>query len=116
MLLGLSGVGQILCGIFTLEEMMPHTLGYLLAIGTPVIGFLVAGRYFRRMPGLRRFGTWLLVGSPLTLVLLVLFFLTFQPTADGAEQGVAGLVQRLGIAEVHAWFAAMGVLAFRRRV
>ncbi|MFC5816884.1 DUF998 domain-containing protein [Nonomuraea harbinensis] len=114
-LLGLSGVGQILCGIFTLEEMMPHTLGYLLAIGTPVIGFLVAGRYFRRMPGLRRFGTWLLVGSPLTLVLLVLFFLTFQPTADGAEQGVAGLVQRLGIVEVHAWFAAMGVLAFRRR-
>ncbi|MGI5269883.1 DUF998 domain-containing protein [Nonomuraea sp. CA-218870] len=114
-LLGLSGVGQALCGVFTLERMLPHTLGYVLAIGTPVIGFLVAGRHFRRLPGWRRFGTWLLAGGPLTLVLLVLFFVTFEPTPGGAEDGVAGLVQRLGIVEVHAWFAAMGVLAFRDR-
>jgi hypothetical membrane protein len=113
-LLALTGVGQILCGIFDLEQMMPHTLGYLLAIGTPVIGFVVAGRSMRRLPSWRRFGTWLLAGSPLTLVLLVAFFLTFQPTADGAEHGIAGLVQRLGIVEVHAWVVALGWLAFRR--
>ncbi|SDK45727.1 DUF998 domain-containing protein [Nonomuraea jiangxiensis] len=113
-LLGLTGVGQIICGIYDLEQMMPHSLGFLLAIGTPVIGFLVAGLSFRRLPGWRRFGTWLLAGSPLTLVLLVAFFLTFQQTAEGAEHGVAGLVQRLGIIEVHAWFVAMGWLAFRR--
>lgn len=111
-LLGLSGVGQALCGLFTLEEMVPHTLGYLLAIGAPVIGFPVAGRYFRGLPGWRRLGAWLPVGGLLTLALLVLFFLTFQPTAEGAEAGVAGLVQRLGIVEVHAWFAVMGVRAF----
>ncbi|MFG1943474.1 DUF998 domain-containing protein [Nonomuraea sp. NPDC048826] len=114
-LLGLSGVGQVLCGLFTLEEMLPHTLGYVLAVGAPVIGFLVAGRYFRRLPGWRRFGTWLMAGGPLTLALVVLFFVTFRPTPGGAEHGVAGLVQRLGVVEVHAWFAAMGVLAFRRR-
>ncbi|MEQ4299961.1 DUF998 domain-containing protein [Plantactinospora sp. B6F1] len=112
-LLACSGIGQAVCGIFNLEAMMPHTLGFVLAIGTPVAGFLVAGRYLRGVPGWRRFGTWLLLGSPLTLILLVAFFATFQPTADGAEQGVAGLVQRLGILELHAWFVAMGWLAYR---
>lgn len=34
--------------------------------------------------------------------------MTFQPIAEGAEQGVAGLVQRVDIVEVHAWFVAMG--------
>ncbi|MEO3873369.1 DUF998 domain-containing protein [Nonomuraea sp. B12E4] len=113
-LLGLTGVGQIICGVYDLEQMMPHTLGFLLAIGTPVVAFLVAGLSFRRLPRWRRFGTWLLAGSPLTLILLVAFFLTFRQTAAGAEQGTAGLVQRLGIVEVHAWFVALGWPAFRR--
>ncbi|MEQ4205482.1 DUF998 domain-containing protein [Actinopolymorpha sp. B9G3] len=114
-LLACSGVGQVMCGLFNLEAMMPHTLGFLLALGTPIVGFLIAGRYFRRVPGWRRFGTWLLVGSPLTLALLVAFFITFQPTADGAEHGIAGLVQRIGAVQVHAWFVTMGWLAYRRR-
>ncbi|WP_422769987.1 DUF998 domain-containing protein [Plantactinospora sp. WMMC1484] len=113
-LLACSGLGQAVCGIFNLEAVLPHTVGFVLAIGTPVLGFLVAGRYLRGIPGWRRFGSWLLLGSPLTLVLLVAFFATFQPTADGAEQGVAGLVQRLGILELHAWFVAMGWLGYRR--
>jgi hypothetical protein len=74
----------------------------------------VAGRYLRDIPCWRRFGTWLLFGSPLTLLLAVLFFLTFQPTADGAQEGVAGLIQRLLTIEVLAWLVAMGWLAFRR--
>lgn len=113
-LLAASGVGQVACGIFNLEAVVPHTLGYLLAVGTPIIGFLVAGRCCRQIPAWRRFGTWLLLGSPLTLILVVAFFMTFQPTADGAETGVAGLVQRAGVIEVHAWFVAMGWLAHRR--
>lgn len=113
-LLASTGAGQIVCGIFDLEAVMPHMLGFVLALGTPVVGFPVAGRYFRTLPGWRRFGTWLLLGSPLTLALLVAFFATFQPTADGAEHGVAGLVQRLGVLEVHAWYVAMGLLALRR--
>ncbi|MFG1949501.1 hypothetical protein [Micromonospora sp. NPDC048830] len=73
-----------------------------------------AGRWFRDVAGWRRFGAWLPFGSPLTLALLVTFFATFQPTADGAEHGVAGLVQRLLVLEVHAWFVAIGWLAYRR--
>ena len=114
-LLACTGVGQVVDGIFNLEAVLPHFIGFVLAMGTPVIGFLVAGRYFRGIPRWRRFGTWLLLGSPLTAVLLMLFFMTFQPTADGAEHGVAGLVQRVGVIEMHAWFVAMGWLARRRR-
>jgi hypothetical protein len=113
-LLACTGVGQVICGIFTLATFLPHTLGFVLALGTPVGGFLVAGVYFRADPAWRGFGTWLLLGSPLTLALLVAFFLTFQPTADGAEHGIAGLVQRIGVLEVQAWFVAMGWLAWRR--
>jgi hypothetical protein len=113
-LLACTGVGQVVDGVFDLEAVMPHFVGFGLALGTPVLSFLLAGRYFRSIPRWRRFGTWLLAGSPLTAVLLVLFFMTFQPTADGAEHGVAGLVQRIGIVEVHGWFVAMGWLAHRR--
>jgi hypothetical membrane protein len=112
-LLALTPLGIVLDGIFTLEAVLPHLIGFLLAVGTPVLSFLVAGRFLRDIPGWRRFGTWLLVGSPLTLPLLVLFFVTFDPTAEGAQEGVAGLVQRVLVIEVLAWFVAMGWLAFR---
>jgi hypothetical membrane protein len=112
-LLALTPLGIVLDGIFTLEAVLPHLIGFLLAVGTPVLSFLVAGRFLRGIPGWRRFGTWLLVGSPLTLPLLVLFFVTFDPTAEGAQEGVAGLVQRVLVIEVLAWFVAMGWLAFR---
>jgi hypothetical membrane protein len=113
-LLALSGLGQAIDGVSDLEAVMPHMLGFLLALGTPVVSFLVAGSYLRRIQRWHSFGGWLRLGSPLTLLLLVLFFATFQPTADGAEHGIAGLVQRVTIVEVHAWFAAMGWLAFSR--
>jgi high-affinity Fe2+/Pb2+ permease len=104
----------VVAGSFTLEAVMPHLLGFLLASGTPVASFLTTGRFLRAIPGWRRFGTWLLLGSPLTLVLLVGFFLTFDPAAAGANVGIAGLVQRALAVEVHAWFVAMGWLAYRR--
>jgi hypothetical membrane protein len=114
-LLAGTGLGQILCGVFNLKVMFPHMLGFLLALGLPTVSFLVAGRYFRLVPGWRRFGGWLMtLGSPMTLLLLVAFFAAFQPTADGAEHGIAGLIQRAGVIHVHAWFIAMGWLAYRR--
>ena len=113
-LLACTGLGQALCGVFDLEAVMPHFVGFVLALGTPIVGFLVAGRYFRGVPGWQRLATWLPLGGLLTLLLLLAFFVAFQPTADGAEHGIAGLLQRAGIVEVHAWFAAMGWLAFRR--
>jgi len=50
----------------------------------------------------------------LTLLLVVAFFLSFDPAGSGAHEGMAGLTQRLLVLEVHAWFVAMGWLAFRR--
>jgi hypothetical protein len=92
-----------------------HFLGAGLALGTPVLSFLVTGLLLRRIPRWRRFANRLLLGSPLTLALLVLYFATFWPTAAGAKTGVAGLTERILIVGVLAWFVAMGWLAFRRR-
>jgi hypothetical membrane protein len=113
-LLALAGLGSVVDGVFNLEAVLPHLIGFLLAAGTPVLSFVTAGLFFRGIPRWRRFGNRLLLGSPLTLLLVVLFFLTFVPTADGAQHGVAGLTQRLLVIEVFAWFVAMGRLAFRR--
>ncbi len=113
-LLALSPLGMVVAGIFTLEAVLPHLIGFLLAVATPVVSFLAAGWFLRGISRWRRFGNWLLLGSPLTLVLVVLFFWTFDPAAAGAGLGVAGLTQRVLGVEVHAWFVAMGWLAFRR--
>ena len=113
-LLALSGLGMVMAGIFILESFLPHMVGVLLGLGTPVLSFLVAGLLLRRIPRWRRFGSWLLLGSPLTLVLLVLSFATFDPVASGAGLGIAGLTQRILVVVVHAWIASLGWLALRR--
>jgi uncharacterized protein DUF998 len=112
-LLALSPLGLVVAGIFTLEDPLPHLIGFLLTTGIPVLSFLTAGFFLRSIPRWRRFGTWLLLGSPLTLVLVVLFFLTFDQATIVAGHGVAGLTQRILALEVLAWFAAMGWRAFR---
>lgn len=112
-LLLLIPVGSVLDGLFDLEAMMLHSFGFFLATGTPVVSFLVTGSYLRRIPRWRRFGTALLIGSPLTLALLVAFSLAFTPTVEGMMHGVSGLVQRLLVIEVLAWPAAMGYHAWR---
>jgi hypothetical protein len=114
LLLATTGVGMVLCGLFTLEAILPHMLGVLLALGTPVLSFVVLGRLLRRIPRWQRFGTWLVLGSPLTLLLLVLSFATLDPVAAGQGLGVAGLTQRVVVLEVMGWFALMGWLSLRR--
>ena len=115
MLLALSPLGMAVDGIFTLESFLPHMVGFLLAAASPVLSFVVVGLLLRRIPRWRWLGSWLLLGSPMTLVLLVLYFLTFSPTVAGTQTGVAGLTERILVVEVLAWFVAMGWLAFRRR-
>jgi hypothetical protein len=113
-LLELSPLGLVVAGIFTLEEPLPHLIGFLLATGTPVLSFLAAGFFLRGIPHWQRFGTWLLLGSPLTLLLVVLFFLTFDQATTAAGNGVTGLTQRILALEVLAWFAVMGWLSAAR--
>jgi len=114
-LLALSPLGLAMAGIFTLESsLVVHNLAALLLLATPVLGFLAAGLYFRHIPRWQRFGTWLLVGSPLTLLLMFVFVRTFDLATVAAGLGVAGLTERVLLLEIHAWYVAMGWLAFRR--
>jgi hypothetical membrane protein len=114
-LLALSPLGLAMAGIFTLESsLLLHNVAALLLFAPPVLGFLAAGLYFRHIPRWRRFGNWLLVGSPLTLLLMFLFVRTFDLATVAAGLGVAGLTERVLLVEIHAWFVAMGWLAFRR--
>jgi hypothetical protein len=114
-LLGLAPLGSTMDGVFTLESFFPHFVGFALAIGPPILTFPITGLLLRRIPRWRRFGNRLLLGGPLTLALLVLYFATFSPTAAGAKTGVAGLTERILITEVLAWFVALGWLASRRQ-
>jgi hypothetical protein len=109
-LLALPGAGAVIDGIFTFEKFLPHFLGFGLAL-TTVVGFPVAGFILRRIPSWRRFGTWLVVAGPLTLALTVLYFMTFTPTIEGIQHGIAGLTERVLVLELDAWYVAIGWLA-----
>ncbi|MGQ0603313.1 MAG: DUF998 domain-containing protein [Anaerolineales bacterium] len=113
-LLALSPLGMIMDGIFTLESFLLHMVGFLLGTGSLVLSFLAVGYFFRGIPRWRQFGNWLLLGSPLTLVLLIVSLTTFDQATAAAGLGVAGLTQRVLVVEAHAWFVVMGWLAFRR--
>lgn len=110
-LLGLSPLGLVIAGIFDLDHEIGHFVGFGLVV-SPVFTFALAGRFFRGIPEWRRFGTWLILGSPLTLLLLVLYLLSFDETATSNNDGVAGITSRLLGLGIHAWFVAMGWLAF----
>jgi len=112
-LLALSPLGFVVAGIFTLENsVLLHMVGFLLAAGTPVLTFVVAGRYFRRLRHWRGLGNSLLVGSPMTLLLVVTFFLAFDRDAIASGRGLAGIPSRLLALEIAAYYAAIGWLGF----
>ncbi len=111
-LLALPGLGSVLDGIFTLESFLLHFAGFLLAL-TAVVSFPVVGLALRRVRRWHRAGTWLVVAGPATLTLAVLYFLTFTPTVEGIQTGIAGLTERILVVELQAWYVAMGWIAFR---
>ena len=100
--------------LHTRESLVPlYMVGFLLAAGTPVLTFVVAGRYFRRLPHSRGLGNSLLVGSPMTLLLVVAFFLAFDRHAIASGRGLAGIPKpRLLALEIAAYYAAIGWLGF----
>src|SRR5258708_4778361 len=112
-LLALPGLGAVIDGVFTLEHFFFHFVGFGLAL-TAVVGFPVAGLLLRRVPSWRRFGSWLIAAGPLTLALTVLYFATFTPTIEGVQHGVAGLIERILVLELQAWYVAIGWLAFNK--
>lgn len=112
-LLSLSPLGCMADGVFTLESFFPHFIGYLVAIGSTVVSFLVFGLVIRRLPRWRGIGNALLLASPLTLALFIVAQVTFDPVAAGANIGVAGLTERIVVTEVFLWFVALGWVARR---
>jgi hypothetical protein len=113
-LFALSPLGMVIDGFFTLESFMPHMAGFLLGTGTPVVSFLVLGLWLRRIPHWRQVGSWLILSSPLTLVLVILSFVTFDQTAVIAGRGIAGLTERILCVELAALFTLLSWLAYRR--
>jgi hypothetical protein len=112
-LLGLGGAGMAICGLFTFESVMMHLVGFLLAIGAPSIGFLVAGVSLRRT--WPRFSAWLYVASALGIGGLVLFQLIFDPYRAGENAGFAGLEQRIVATIVIGTIAALGWVVSRHQ-
>lgn len=114
-LLSLSSIGMVMAGIFTLKSsVMLHSLAAGVGFLAAIVGFLAAGFYFRQIPRWRRLGNWLLLAGPLSLALMVTYFVSFNVATVAAGNGVAGLTERVFILEVHAWYVAMGCLAWRR--
>ena|SRR5215469_16766761 len=110
-LLALSPLGEVGDGVFNETAVAGHVIGAALGFLTPVISFLVTGLVIRRSPYWRRIGNWLLVASPLTLVLVFVFLQTGPPGAPLAATGLGGLTERAMVVEVQAWYVALGALA-----
>jgi hypothetical protein len=107
-------LGFLCISIFTMKTLALHNLGAQLIFTTPIMTFLVAGLVLRRAPSWRRFGTWLLVGSPLTLALLIGFITSVPHSELVSGGGMLGLWERALATEVLSWYVALGWLAFRR--
>ncbi len=110
-LLGCTGIGMIMDGFFTLEAVMLHLAGFLLAVVLPASGFIVAGLSLRAY--WRVTSTWLLIAGPAALGLFALFMVIFDPYSAGANAGYAGLVQRALITVVLGMQAMLGLAAWR---
>jgi hypothetical membrane protein len=113
-LLMISPLGLVWIGIFTMDKLVLHAIGAQLALGAPIITFLVSGVILRHNPRWHRFGNWLLWGSPFTLILLIGFIQSVPPSQFAIGGGNFGLWQRSLATEVLGWYAALGWIAFRR--
>jgi len=113
-LLQLSPIGAVLCGFFTYEHFLFHTLGFFLACGMPVICYPIVGFILRCVPRYRRFAAWLIAGGPVTLILFIWFMATFDYL--NTDTGTAGLIERILIVEVQAFYVALGWLAYSRKL
>jgi len=113
-LLALSPLGLLWAGIFTMDQLDLHNIGAQLAITTPVLTLPIVGLALRRASGWRRFGTLIILGGPLTMVILIGFINSVPASQLATGGGSFGIWQRVLGNEVFAWFVALGWFAFRR--
>lgn len=116
MLLIMVGLGLAIAGIFTEA---PATVGIHWLIGAnlaffgPVIAFLVVGLALRRDVRWRGWGTYSLIASVTTLVLVAVTFWVFAPGTPVSSARLGGLMERVLLIEILAWYAAFGWRLFR---
>jgi uncharacterized membrane protein (DUF485 family) len=114
-LLMLSPLGWIFAGIFNLSVSVPlHMAGFLLAAGTPVISFIMAGLYLRRNGNYKKTGNVLLIGSPVTLVITISCLMVFDYELIAAGGGIAGIISRLLALEVCSMYFLIGLFGMRQ--
>jgi hypothetical protein len=101
------GLGMVIDGIFTLESVMLHLIGFLIAVPGTAIGFLLTGLAVRRTAP--RVAAMLFVSGPLTLALFAWFMVIFDPYSAGGNVGYAGVVQRAAITVVAAAWSVLGL-------
>ncbi len=80
----------------------------LLLFTSPVLSFLVTGLFLRGIPGWQGFGTALLLASPLTLLLFLVYSASFDQATAAAGVGVAGLTERVLLLEIQFWYVVLG--------
>lgn len=113
------GIGFAAAGIFDETNPLHWQLGAPLAYGGSILGLLLAGLLLRRDPVWGGWVTASLLASLATLLLIGLTFYTFSsytfsagdPSPDGQ---LGGLMERVVIIEILAWYAALGWRLFRR--
>jgi hypothetical protein len=106
--LSLHGVGAVVVGLFNLEAIMLHLVGFLLVV-SPSVTFPITARILRRLPGWERTATGLWWGAVLALIGTTSYFATFDPLAAGDNAGIGGLTQRILVLQLSAWFVWLGV-------
>jgi len=114
-LLALHGLGLVVVGIFTEapSTVMIHWLvGADLAFFGPVIAFLVIGVGLGRTTRWRGWGIALLIAGLLTLALTAIMFWIFTPGTPLAALKLGGLMERVVLSEIEAWYVALGWLLF----
>jgi hypothetical protein len=115
-LLAISPLGLAMAGLFTLASaLVLHIVAGALVFVTPVVSFLATGLLLRRIPAHRRIGSGLLLASPLTLLLFIMYSMSFDQATVAAGLGIAGATERILILEVQAWYVVLGWIAFRQR-
>ena len=112
--LAITGLGLVIDGLFTLESVMLHLVGFLLAVGGAVAGFAIATAGLRS--SWRTGSVVLAIAAAAALALFVVFMVIFDPYSAGDNAGVAGLVQRLLVTVVLGGiaFLSLGLRARRR--
>ncbi len=110
-LLALHGLGLSIAGIFTeapTTVAIHWLVGANLGLFGPVVAFLVVGLVLRRDTLWRGWGTSLLIASLFTLVLLAIMAWAFTPGTLLASMRLGGLMERVVLIEIEAWYVIFG--------